>query len=151
MIQTHHDIFLWTNRGKYGFSKGFHKGKKRDRMAGQKSAPEGGEFQEITHTFQTLVNKNKIPKIPKFKNLTLKCSIKFGQSLTPPFFKLSKFKRPKSKVLHEIWAGPWPPPYGHWRNLSGFFLKMASLIPGIFSRFCQHASWIKGNMSNMID
>ena len=55
-------------------------------MAGQKSAPEGGEFQEITHTFHTLVNKNKIPKIPKFKNLTLKCFIKFRQGLTPPFF-----------------------------------------------------------------
>ena len=77
-------------------------------MAGQKSVPEGRrEFQEKTHTFQTLVNRNKIPKIPKFKNLTLECSIKFGQGLSPPpFFKWSKFKRPKWKVLHEILAGP---------------------------------------------
>ena len=41
MLQTHHEIFLSTNTGKYGFSKRFPKGKKRDRIIGQKSVPEG--------------------------------------------------------------------------------------------------------------
>ena len=92
--------------GSMGFPRDFIRERRGIEWQAKNLLQRGGEFQEITHTFQTLVNKNKIPKIPKFKNLTLKCSIKFGQSLTPPFFKLSKFKRPKSKVLHEIWAGP---------------------------------------------
>ena len=94
------------------FSKGFPKGKKRDRMAGQKSAPEGRrEFHEKTHTFQILVNRNKIPKIPKFKNLTLKCPIKFGQGLTPPpFLNGPNLKDQSQKCSMKYGQGLGPPP-----------------------------------------